>query len=140
MSRNGVRSFFAIFRAKQKTCEACATQFECASLAKPCWYRKVKLSADALAELASRYTDCVCPVCLNEVARKSDMSGITDVPRFKESAKSFTGSYPNKIRYEETEPDIPHKHLTKHAKSCLGASSCAKMREFHTRTQTEQSR
>ena len=73
MSQIGVRSFFGVFRAKQKTCEACAMQFECGSLAKPCWCRKVKLSSDALAELTSRYTDCLCPDCLNEVARKDEL-------------------------------------------------------------------
>jgi hypothetical protein len=78
MSRIWVTSFFGIFRAKQKTCEACAAQFECASLAKPCWCRKVELSADALAELKSRYTDCLCPDCLNKVARKTALpAGLT---------------------------------------------------------------
>jgi hypothetical protein len=71
MSRIWISSFVGIFRAKQKTCEECAAQFECASLAKPCWCRKVELSADALAALKSLYTDCLCPDCLNKVARKT---------------------------------------------------------------------
>ncbi len=70
MSRNWIRSFFEIFKAKQKTCEACGAQFECASLSKPCWCGKVKLNPPALAELKSRYADCLCPHCLNEAARK----------------------------------------------------------------------
>ncbi|MGO8816073.1 MAG: cysteine-rich CWC family protein [Terriglobia bacterium] len=70
MSRNWIRSFFEIFRAKQKECPACGAHFECASLSKPCWCREVKLTHIALAGLKSRYTDCLCPNCLNEAAKK----------------------------------------------------------------------
>lgn len=70
MNRIWIRSFLGAFKAKKKTCEACATQFECGSLAKPCWCRKVKLSADTLAALRSRYSDCLCPECLNKTAKK----------------------------------------------------------------------
>lgn len=71
MSGNWIPSFFEIFRAKQKQCEACGAHFECGSLSKPCWCREVKLSPVALAELKSLYTDCLCPKCLNEAARKA---------------------------------------------------------------------
>ena len=71
MSRNEIRSFFEIFRAKQKECEACGAHFECASLSKHCWCGKVKLNPVALAELKSLYTDCLCPNCLNEAASKA---------------------------------------------------------------------
>ncbi len=53
MSRNWIRSFFEIFRAKQEDCEACGAHFECASLSKLCWCGKVKLNRAALAELKS---------------------------------------------------------------------------------------
>jgi len=71
MSRKWIRSIFEIFRAKQKKCEACGANFECASLSKPCWCGKVNLNQTALAELKSRYADCLCPNCLNEAAKKA---------------------------------------------------------------------
>ncbi len=74
MSRNWIRTIFSIFRPRQKACEACGAHFECASLSRPCWCGKVKLSPAAWAELKTHYRDCLCPNCLNDAARKGSGS------------------------------------------------------------------
>jgi len=70
MRSDAVVQSLAILKPKQKTCEACGAQFECASMAGRCWCSEVKVSADTLKELKSRYADCLCPNCLHEAAKK----------------------------------------------------------------------
>lgn len=53
---------------KQKTCEACGTQFPCSSPWGPCWCEDVKVGRDTLAEIRSRYSECLCPKCLTAAA------------------------------------------------------------------------
>jgi hypothetical protein len=53
---------------KQKICEACGTQFPCASPWGPCWCEDVKVSTQTLAELRACYDECLCPKCLTAAA------------------------------------------------------------------------
>jgi len=53
---------------KQKICQACGTQFPCASPWGPCWCEEVKVSITILAELRARYDECLCPKCLTAAA------------------------------------------------------------------------
>ena len=53
---------------KQKTCDACGTNFPCFTPLGPCWCEDVKLSREMLADLRARYQDCLCPDCLNAAA------------------------------------------------------------------------
>jgi hypothetical protein len=54
--------------AKQKICQACGTQFPCASPWGPCWCEDVKISIKILAELRASYDECLCPKCLTAAA------------------------------------------------------------------------
>jgi hypothetical protein len=53
---------------KQKICQACGTQFPCASPSGPCWCEDVKVSTQTLAELRVQYDECLCPKCLTAAA------------------------------------------------------------------------
>jgi cysteine-rich CWC protein len=63
--------------SKEKRCAKCGLAFDCGGLL-GCWCRDVKLSADQLAILRSRYVDCLCPTCLKAAAAGSPAS-VTDV-------------------------------------------------------------
>jgi Cysteine-rich CWC len=52
---------------KQKRCSKCGLAFECGGLF-GCWCREVTLDAATLATLKERYTDCLCPECLKQLA------------------------------------------------------------------------
>jgi hypothetical protein len=58
----------------QKTCERCGEAFGCAAPQRSCWCDEVKLSAETLAELKSRYADCLCPHCLAVAAEGERLS------------------------------------------------------------------
>jgi hypothetical protein len=66
-SRNSMNSANA---PKQKVCEKCGAKFDCYSPCGPCWCDDVKLKPEALAELRSRYNDCLCPNCLKATAEE----------------------------------------------------------------------
>ena len=53
---------------KQKICEACGAQFPCSSPWGPCWCEDVKVSSQTLAEIRTRYNECLCPKCLTAAA------------------------------------------------------------------------
>ena len=55
--------------SKQKTCEACGQQFACSASDAECWCEQVPLSAHARAELGAKFSNCLCPGCLNAAAR-----------------------------------------------------------------------
>lgn len=46
-----------------KTCPRCGARFECLHSA-DCWCASISLNEKARRELATRYTDCLCPSCL----------------------------------------------------------------------------
>jgi len=61
-------SLHAAHSPKQKICQACGTQFPCASPSSPCWCDDVKVSRQTLAELRTQYDECLCPKCLTAAA------------------------------------------------------------------------
>jgi hypothetical protein len=69
-----------IFAAKRKTCQACGAEFDCAMLSGRCWCGEVKLNREQASDLKSRYSDCLCPNCLNEAARNGAPSSFDQLP------------------------------------------------------------
>ncbi|MGA8222196.1 MAG: cysteine-rich CWC family protein [Candidatus Acidiferrales bacterium] len=52
----------------QKKCGACGQLFDCGAPSAGCWCEEVKLTAEALESLCTRYGDCLCPRCLTAAA------------------------------------------------------------------------
>jgi Cysteine-rich CWC len=57
-------------RGQLKTCPACGAEFGCKSPSTDCWCGGLKLSERALADLEARYSGCLCPQCLAQVAER----------------------------------------------------------------------
>jgi hypothetical protein len=55
--------------SKQKICEACGQPFACSASEAACWCEQVSLGVEARAELGAKFSDCLCPTCLNAAAR-----------------------------------------------------------------------
>jgi cysteine-rich CWC protein len=55
--------------SKEKHCSRCGESFECGGLF-GCWCRSVKVDAATLAEMRGKYADCLCPRCLQALARR----------------------------------------------------------------------
>lgn|SRR5689334_8715879 len=51
----------------QKTCEACGCEFECGQYG--CWCGKIGITEAQMDWIATRFHDCLCPECLEKVAR-----------------------------------------------------------------------
>ena len=57
-----------------KYCPKCGELFDCyCESHRRCWCFEVKLTQDTLNHLASSYSNCLCPKCLNEFS-----SGMAD--------------------------------------------------------------
>jgi hypothetical protein len=50
-------------------CPRCGKEFACNTSGK-CWCSGVFVPPDKLAELTDKYTSCLCPDCLNEIAQQ----------------------------------------------------------------------
>jgi len=50
-------------------CEACGADFTCGASDKGCWCMNVELNDEARAELKSKFNDCLCPDCLEKLAK-----------------------------------------------------------------------
>jgi hypothetical protein len=48
----------------QKSCPVCSASFGCMAAMQSCWCAELRLSSEALADLRSRFADCLCPRCL----------------------------------------------------------------------------
>ncbi len=48
-----------------KTCENCRQEFECGGY--QCWCGKVGITEQQMDWIASRFQDCLCPICLEKV-------------------------------------------------------------------------
>jgi hypothetical protein len=53
--------------AKWKICGACGESFECAAPERGCWCEAIELDLETLSALRERFTDCLCPRCLEDV-------------------------------------------------------------------------
>ncbi|RYD58950.1 MAG: hypothetical protein EOP56_01600 [Sphingobacteriales bacterium] len=47
-----------------KKCSRCDKEFECRADSHGCWCEQYTLSAEALQQLRSSFSDCLCPDCL----------------------------------------------------------------------------
>ncbi|MDD2632970.1 MAG: cysteine-rich CWC family protein [Bacteroidales bacterium] len=54
--------------AELTQCPRCGKEFAC-SLTGNCWCSGVFVPPDKLSELSGKYTRCLCPDCLNEIAQ-----------------------------------------------------------------------
>jgi len=52
-----------------KTCQSCGVTFACGAPC-ACWCEQVPVGADTRTDLQSRFTDCLCPSCLEAAAGK----------------------------------------------------------------------
>jgi hypothetical protein len=50
------------------TCERCGASFGCGVGTADCWCAAAALPADARAEMAREFDDCLCPACLKVLA------------------------------------------------------------------------
>jgi len=50
-------------------CEACGKDFVCGVSLKGCWCSEIKLDDQTRAELRSKYKDCLCKECLQNLSR-----------------------------------------------------------------------
>ena len=57
---------------KEKRCESCGATFECSGLWF-CWCRHVKVDDETRRDLRARFTDCLCPRCLERAAQAGGM-------------------------------------------------------------------
>lgn len=57
-----------------KTCPRCGARFGCTNPEPGCWCESVPADAGALAAMAARYEDCLCPSCLKVFAAASSGS------------------------------------------------------------------
>ncbi len=57
---------------EKKVCPACGNEFSCLHTAW-CWCTAYKLSKNQLIELNSRYSNCLCPVCIQALNPKRDI-------------------------------------------------------------------
>jgi hypothetical protein len=65
---------------REKRCESCGSTFECRGLWF-CWCRSVQLDDRTRAELRQRFTDCLCPQCLERYSHAAeDSSGCGEKP------------------------------------------------------------
>jgi hypothetical protein len=55
---------------KEKRCSKCGLAFTCGGLL-GCWCKSVKLDQAILLEI-KKYSDCLCPSCLMDMALKHD--------------------------------------------------------------------
>ena len=50
-------------------CEGCGEEFVCGASLKGCWCMKVDLTDENREELKSKFKDCLCPNCLEKLAK-----------------------------------------------------------------------
>ncbi len=50
-------------------CESCGEEFVCGANLQGCWCMNVKLSDENRTELKSKFKDCLCPKCLEEISK-----------------------------------------------------------------------
>ena len=65
----------ATVERRTKQCRLCGGRFGCAEGRAGCWCEEVAVSRDALADIRSLATDCVCPDCLRRFAGKDGGDG-----------------------------------------------------------------
>ena len=53
---------------RELKCEACGGDFVCGASLKGCWCSEVQLNDDDRASLKTKYSDCLCRVCLEKQA------------------------------------------------------------------------
>ncbi|MFY4729190.1 cysteine-rich CWC family protein [Nitrospira sp. BLG_2] len=50
----------------RKTCERCGQAFQCDGY--QCWCGTIGVTEEHMDWIAARYEDCLCPVCLGQIA------------------------------------------------------------------------
>jgi hypothetical protein len=50
------------------TCESCGKEFVCGVSLKGCWCSEIKLNDQTRADLRSKYKDCLCRECLENLS------------------------------------------------------------------------
>lgn len=64
-------------KAIVKTCPRCGKKFECfQDNINLCFCSKIKISSEKINFIKERYSDCLCPKCLNEIANNSSIKNL----------------------------------------------------------------
>ncbi|HUF04159.1 MAG TPA: cysteine-rich CWC family protein [Aridibacter sp.] len=59
-----ISSSLNIAGIRNENCAACGGEFECGADASSCWCSEISVTEAALADLAGRYSGCLCRECL----------------------------------------------------------------------------
>lgn len=63
----------AVEKTSEKlVCESCGESFSCGSKIGKCWCFDFEVSTETLADLTTRYKDCLCEKCLTELRQKAE--------------------------------------------------------------------
>ncbi len=65
----------ALENASEKlVCESCGESFSCGSKTGDCWCFDVEIGTETLADIKTKYKDCLCNKCLTEPRQESESS------------------------------------------------------------------
>jgi hypothetical protein len=53
-------------------CESCGEDFSCGSKIGKCWCFAVEVNAETLADIKTKYKECLCEKCLTELRQKAE--------------------------------------------------------------------
>jgi hypothetical protein len=83
-------------KAEPKTCESCGNVFGCGAKLDGCWCADIQIAAQVAEELKSKYSDCLCPACLETLRIEPSMivtyaNGATEI--IAEAVRIETDNY-----------------------------------------------
>jgi hypothetical protein len=55
--------------SRDLVCASCGNNFTCGASLSGCWCAEIKLTDEARAELKTRYRDCLCRNCLEQISQ-----------------------------------------------------------------------
>lgn len=61
---------------ESKICESCGETFGCGAKIDGCWCVEIELESEVADDLKAKYSDCLCPKCLANVASVSEIRRI----------------------------------------------------------------
>ena len=62
---------------RERVCESCGSEFSCGASLRGCWCSEINLSESDRAQLQSRYRDCLCRNCLEQISQTEESTIVT---------------------------------------------------------------
>ncbi len=56
---------------ENKVCESCSAEFGCGAKLDGCWCTELTLTEQQAETIRTKFTDCLCPTCLEKFAEKT---------------------------------------------------------------------